>query len=306
MKPNRIRGVVAATATPVSAAFDPDPERLVRHCRGLLDAGCDGINLLGTTGEATAFSVEQRLAVMRAVAEAGLPLERFMVGTGVCALADTVRLTRAACEIGFAGALVLPPFYYPGIGADGLLAYVDELARRAMHPQLAIYLYHIPQNTGVPWPVEVVAELKRRHPKALVGLKDSAGDLAYARSVVAVAGADFDVFPSSEAALGDAVAAGFAGCISATVNLTAPESQAAWSAQQRDGGAAAAQAAALRALFAPYPLVSAVKAMLAARYGDPAWAQVCLPLTALPADAARALARALDAACGSAAAKAPG
>ncbi|MBC7976375.1 MAG: dihydrodipicolinate synthase family protein, partial [Myxococcales bacterium] len=178
----RLGGVIAAVATPLHSDFTPDLERLAMHCRALLSDGCDGINLLGTTGEATAFSVDQRLYVMRGMVDAGLPMARFMVGTGVCALEDTVTLTRAAAELGFAGALVLPPFFYPDIPADGLIAHIDEIVRRAAHPKLAIYLYHIPQNTGVPWPVEVAAELKARHPRALAGLKDSAGDLAYSRA----------------------------------------------------------------------------------------------------------------------------
>jgi len=221
----RPRGVIAATATPVHADFTPDLPRLLAHCRALLENGCDAINLLGTTGEATAFSVEQRCAVMRGVAESGLPLERFMVGTGVCALEESVRLTRAACELGFAGALLLPPFYYPDATNDGLVAYVDELVRRVADARLALYLYHIPQNTKVAWPLEVVARLRDRHGSTLAGLKDSAGDLAYSRAV-AQAIPDFDVFPSSEAALAHSRADGFAGCISATVNLTAPHAQA--------------------------------------------------------------------------------
>ncbi|MGE0799333.1 MAG: dihydrodipicolinate synthase family protein [Lautropia sp.] len=293
MATNRIRGVVAAVATPVDPDYRPDLERLVGHCRTLLDRGCDAINLLGTTGEATAFGVEQRLDTMRAIAAAGLPLDRFMVGTGVCALEETVRLTRAACEIGYAGTLVLPPFYYPDIQPDGLLDYVSALHRRVSNPKLAIYLYHIPQNTGVAWPVDVVAELKRRHPAAMVGLKDSSGDIGYAKSVVAALD-DFDVFPSSEATLSGANDAGFAGCISATVNLTSVESQAAWAGQGTDPGATAArQASALRAVFVKFPLVSAVKAALAARYDDPAWARVCPPLCALTEDAAADLGRML-------------
>ena len=285
----RPRGVIAATATPVDAGFRPDLGRLVRHCRALLDGGCDAINLLGTTGEATAFSVEQRLEVMRAIAEDGLPLRRFMVGTGVPALEETVQLTRAACELGFAGALVLPPYYYPDVSADGLVGYVDALVARADHPALALYLYHIPQNTKVPWPLEVVARVRERHGRKVVGLKDSAGDLSYARAVVASL-ADFDLFPSSEAALGEASASGFAGCISATVNLTARESQVAWSAQGTPAGAAAVKKAAeLRAIVARYPLVAAVKSVLAARYGDDTWARVCLPLVPLAGDRAAAL-----------------
>ena len=286
--------MIAATATPLHADDSPDLARLAKHCRALLDNGCDAINLLGTTGEATAFSVEQRLAVMRSIGEAGLPLDRFLVGTGVCALEDTVRLTRAATELGFAGALVLPPFFYPDVPAEGLVACIDEIVRRAAHPKLAIYLYHIPQNTGVPWPLEVVQALRRHHPGVLVGLKDSAGDLSYSRSI-AKALPGFDVFPSSEAALGNATADGFAGCISATTNLTAPYAQAAWSAQGSDAGAAAVRKAAeLRALIAAYPLVASVKAALATAYRDPSWARVALPLRPLSAAQSLALARAVE------------
>ena len=294
MTPSRLRGVVAATATPVDAEFRPDLERLVRHCRALLDGGCDAINLLGTTGEATAFGVEQRVAVMRAIAESSLPLDRFMVGTGVPALDETVRLTRVACDLGFAGALVLPPFYYPDVSDDGLVAYIDALVAHVGHPRLAVYLYHIPQNTKVPWPLAVVARLRERHGATLAGLKDSAGDLAYSRSIVAAL-PGFDVFPSSEATLGNATADGFAGCISATVNVTAGESQAAWSGQGSASGVAAAKKAAeLRAIVAGHPLVAAVKSLLAARYRDDAWRRLALPLVALDSDRAAALHEAYD------------
>ena len=290
----RLRGVIAATPTPVDADFRPDPGRLVRHCRALLDGGCDAINLLGTTGEATAFGVEQRIAVMRAIAESRLPLDRFMVGTGVPALDETVRLTRAACELGFAGQLILPPFYYPDVGNDGLVATIDALVARVDHPRLAVYLYHIPQNTKVPWPLEVVARLRKRHGATLAGLKDSAGDLEYARSIV-TALPGFDVFPSSEATLGSATADGFAGCISATVNVTARESQAAWSGQGTAAGAAAAKKAAeLRAIVSGHPLVAAVKSLLAARYRDDAWNRLALPLVALDPERAAALRQAYE------------
>jgi 4-hydroxy-tetrahydrodipicolinate synthase len=289
MAPSRPRGVIAAAATPVDAEFRPDLPRLLAHCRALLDDGCDAINLLGTTGEATAFGVDQRIRVMRAVAEEGLPLDRFMVGTGVPALEETVRLTRAASALGFAGALVLPPFYYPDVPAEGLVAYVDALIARVDHPALAVYLYHIPQNTKVAWPLEVVVRLRERHGETLAGLKDSAGEPAYARAVAAAL-PGFDVFPSSEAGLAEARTCGFAGCISATVNLTAREAQVAWSAQTTPGGAAAAKKAAeLRAIVAREPLVAAVKSLLAARYGDDAWARVCLPLAPLSRERAAAL-----------------
>ena len=86
--------------------------------------------MLGTTGEATSFSLDERKRVMSAYRDAGLPLNRLMVGTGAAAIADAVALTRHAAELGFAGALVLPPFYYKGVPDDGLVAYVEASCRR--------------------------------------------------------------------------------------------------------------------------------------------------------------------------------
>src|SRR4249920_4200939 len=118
----KLSGVIAAIATPVDEAGEPDIARATTLARFLLDNGCDGLNVLGTTGEATSFSLEQRKRVMTAYRDAGLPLDRLMVGTGAASVADAVALTRHAAELGFAGALVLPPFYYKGVPDDGLVA----------------------------------------------------------------------------------------------------------------------------------------------------------------------------------------
>ena len=274
----QLRGVIAATATPILADYAPDLPRLMPHLRHLLDNGCDAINLLGTTGEANSFSQRQRLQIMGAVKEGGLPLERFMVGTGVCSLDETVMLTQAAADLGFAGALVLPPFFYPGIEPAALMLYVDELVKRLRPGETALYLYHIPQNTGVPWPVEVVAQLAARHPGLLRGLKDSSGELAYARSIVAAA-PGLDVFPSSEAVLADADADGFAGCISATTNLTSADAQRAWRGRGTEAGReAGARATAQRAVLGRQALVASVKAALGLRYRSADWSRICPPL----------------------------
>src|SRR5438094_9791667 len=121
---DKLRGVIAAIATAVDAQGEPDCARSVKLARFLLDTGCDGLNVLGTTGEATSFSLEQRKSVMTTYKSAGLPLDRLMVGTGAAATADAVALTLHAAELGLAGALILPPFYYKGVPDDGLAAYI--------------------------------------------------------------------------------------------------------------------------------------------------------------------------------------
>jgi 4-hydroxy-tetrahydrodipicolinate synthase len=277
-----LSGVIAAAATPLRPDLEIDRDRLVRHCGWLLENGCDGINLLGTTGEATSFSVEQRLAAMQAIAQSGLPLERFMVGTGAAALQDAVRLTRAAMDLGFAGALLLPPFYYKGIRDEGLADYVTEVIGR-VGPGLKLYLYHFPQNSGVPYPIGVLKLLKQRHPEVLLGLKDSSGDLSYsaeaARSVP-----DFAVFPSAEGSLAEARKLGFAGCISATANITAPFAAIGWQSSGTEAGAkGVADAVAIRNALGSVNLIAAVKWAIADLTGDPAWLRVAPPLQQLDA-----------------------
>ena len=280
-----LRGVIAAIATAVGEDGAPDAARSVKLARHLLDNGCDGLNVLGTTGEATSFSLGERKAVMSAYAAAGLPLERLMVGTGAAALADALALTRHAAELGFAGALVLPPFYYKGVPDDGLFAFVEALVAGSADRPIPIYLYHFPANSGLPWSIALIRRLREAFGHRIVGLKDSSGDMAYAREAATIA-SDFAVFPSTEAVLMEARSGTFAGCISATANLNAD-----LCARACHGGDADALAAAvtIRKLFDGKALVSGVKALLAHIHGDPAWARVMPPLKAFSA-ADRALA----------------
>jgi len=269
-----LSGVIAAIATPIGEDGAPDLKRAVKLARFLLDNGCDGLNVLGTTGEATSFSRDERKTVMSAYQAEGLPLDRLMVGTGAAAVSDAMALTRHAAALGFAGALVLPPFYYKGVPDDGLIAYIDALVQATADRPIPIYLYHFPAMSGVPWHVALIKRLLQSFPSRIVGLKDSSGDMAFARSAAAIA-PDFAVFPSTEAALIEARSGAFAGCISATANLNADLCARAWRAGDQNALDAAVT---IRKLFDGKPLVAGVKALLAHIHGDPALARVKPPL----------------------------
>jgi len=230
--------------------------------------------VLGTTGEATSFSLQQRKAVMSAYKAAGLPLDRLMVGTGAAATADAIALTRHAAELGFAAALILPPFYYKGVPDDGLAAYIGAIVKATAIKPIPIYLYHFPSQSGLPWHVKLIARLIEAHGDRIVGCKDSSGDMGYAREAAGIA-KGFDVFPSTEACLIESRSGIFAGCISATANLNADLCQRAWSGGDQ---AALDRAVTIRKLFDGKPLVSGVKATLAHIHNDPAWARVAPPL----------------------------
>lgn len=269
-----LSGVIAAVATPIDENGAPDLKRAVSLARYLLDNGCDGLNVLGTTGEATSLSVDERKGVMSVYKANGLPMHRLMVGTGAASVTDAVALTRHAADLGFGGALVLPPFYYKGVPDDGLVAYVETLVKATEQKPIPIYLYHFPAMSGLPWHVALIRRLLDSYSSRIVGLKDSSGDMAYARSAAAIS-KDFAVFPSTEACLLDARRGDFAGCISATANLNADLCARAWS----EGDTAALEAAVtIRKLFDGKPLVPGVKALLAHIHGDAGLARVRPPL----------------------------
>jgi len=279
MTTKTLHGVIAAIATAIGDNGEPDCARSVELARFLLGNGCDGLNVLGTTGEATSLSLDQRRRVMSAYAASGLPLDRMMVGTGAAASGDAIALTCHAAELGFAGALVLPPFYYKGVPDDGLVAYVDAIATATAARPIPIYLYHFPAQSGLPWHVGLIRRLLDGFGERIVGLKDSSGDMNYARAAAAIT-PRFKVFPSTEAALPQARSGPFAGCISATANLNADLCARAY----RSGDLAALdEAVAIRKLFDGKQLVPGVKALLGHIHDDPEWARVAPPLAAFSA-----------------------
>jgi 4-hydroxy-tetrahydrodipicolinate synthase len=290
MTSSKLQGVIAAIATAVDDKGEPDCARSTALARFLLANGCDGLNVLGTTGEATSFSLEQRKRVMSAYRDAGLPLDRLMVGTGAASVADAVALTRHAADLGFAGALLLPPFYYKGVPDDGLFAYVEIIVQATAAEPIPIYLYHFPAQSGLPWHIKLVGRLIGTFGTRIVGLKDSSGDMAYAREATKVA-PGFKVFPSTEAVLMEARAGVFAGCISATANLNADLCAQAW----RDGDAGALDAAvSIRKLFDGKQLVPGVKALIAHIHDDAGWGRVQPPLSVFPAQDRAAVSNAYD------------
>jgi 4-hydroxy-tetrahydrodipicolinate synthase len=275
-KGGKLKGVIAAVATAVDPGGAPDCARSTTLAKFLLAHGCDGLNVLGTTGEATSFSVDERKSVMSAYHTAGLPMDRLMVGTGAAALADAIALTRHAAALGFAGALVLPPFYYKSVPDDGLVASIEAILKATAATPIPLYLYHFPVQSGLAWHVGLIKRLLDAFGDRIVGLKDSSGDMAYAREVTSIS-PFFKVFPSTEAVLMEARAGAFAGCISATANLNADLCAQAWC----NGDAAALETAvAIRKLFDGRQLVPGVKALLAHIHGDTAWARVQPPLAA--------------------------
>ena len=282
MTKQTLRGVFAAVPTPFTADWEPDIAVFMEHCEWVLDNGCDGLNVLGSTGEATSQSGRTRAAIMREVGNSSLRESPLMVGTGTPSLAETIELTRLAADSGFDAALLLPPFYYAPVSDDGLFDYFSQLIRAV--DDIAIYLYNFPQMTGLSFSTGLIERLLTAYPGRLCGMKDSSGDLAYTENIAATFAGSFDVFPGSEAPLPDAVAKGYAGCISASVNATAVQAGKVWRNRDNVAEQDASVLRQLRTAIQSVPIAAAAKYLTALRTGDDSWQRMLPPLTTLNSD----------------------
>ena len=282
-------GVYAAALTPLHDDLSIDHETLAAHARWLLANGCDGLVLLGTTGEANSFSLAERMALLDNVIEAGLPPGRLLVGTGCCATPDTVMLTQHAVVHGVGGVLMLPPFYYKNVSDEGLFAAFDQVIQQVGEEALQIYLYHFPKMSGVSFSPSLIEKLLHRYPDTVVGMKDSSGDFQHMEHTIA-SFPGFRVFAGTERYLLGMLGIGGAGCISATTNVTcrlAGEVFAKRATQEARN--LQSQLTAMRATLEAFPLAAALKHLTAVRTGQASWRNVRPPLQPLTPDQAATL-----------------
>jgi len=282
-----ITGVHAAAATPITAEGQPDTGLYTEHCRRLLDEGCHGLALLGTTGEATSFGLRARLALFESALAVGLPPGRLLLGTGAAALSDSIELTRQATAAEVRGCLVLPPFYYKGLDDEGLFRFYAGLVEAVADDRLRIVLYHIPQFTCAPFSHDLIARLLAAFPGIVCGIKDSSGDLDN-MTTMADRFPGLAVFAGADPLMLPVLRAGGAGCITAAANLCAPHLRTVWdcwsdTARTAETEAAQTRIVAWRKLANRYPQIPAIKAMLAKRRGAGGWARTMPPLVELDA-----------------------
>jgi 4-hydroxy-tetrahydrodipicolinate synthase len=282
MNPSSIRGALAPVVCPFASDLRPDAARLIRHCRWLLENDT-GLAVFGTNSEGNSLSVPEKIALLDALVDAGIPAHRMMPGTGCCALPDTVELTRHAMRHGCAGVLMLPPFYYKGVSDDGLFASYSEVIERVGDARLRIYLYHIPQVSQVPLGLALIERLLARYPGTIAGVKDSSGDFDNTRAMLErFQPRGFDVFSGSESFLLATLRAGGAGCISAIANVNpAPIARLVREWQASDADAQQAALDRVRAVYQSLPMLPALKATIAQFSRDDAWTAVRPPLVAV-------------------------
>jgi 4-hydroxy-tetrahydrodipicolinate synthase len=279
--PDRLSGVLTPVVTPFDADLRPDAGRLARQCRWLLSQNV-GLAIFGTNSEANSLSVDEKIILLDALADAGISPGRMMPGTGCCAIPDSVKLTAHATKLGCAGSLMLPPFYYKGVSDEGLFRSYAEVIERVGDTRLRIYLYHIPPIAQVGLSPALIERLIKRYPDTVVGIKDSSGDWNNTADLLERQWDDFRVFVGSESFLLQNMRTNGAGCISATANINPGAIHDLYTNWQSDtADAQQQQLDAVRALVMEYPMIPALKSTVARFTGMQDWQRVRPPLVEL-------------------------
>jgi 4-hydroxy-tetrahydrodipicolinate synthase len=291
---NAMQGALAPVVTPFKADLAPDADKLIAQCRRLLGEDC-GLAVFGTNSEGNSLSVEEKIALLDRLVEAGLPPQRMMPGTGHCAIPDTVRLTRHAVGLGCGGVLMLPPFYYKGVSDEGLYRAFSEVIERVGDDRLRVYLYHIPPVAQVGISLDLIARLIDAYPGIVAGIKDSSGDWENTRAMLERF-PGWGIFCGNETRLVDAMQLGARGTISATCNVNAAKiAELCRDWQAGDGARKQEQANRVRGVVAKYPMIPALKALVGRVFDDSEWGRMRPPLTELTADQRQALFADIDA-----------
>ena len=266
---------------PFRSDLSADADRLVQQCQWLL-AQKVGIAVFGTNSEANSLSVDEKIDLLDQLVDAGIDPSKLMPGTGLCALTDTVRLTQHVTRLGCAGALMLPPFYYKGVSDEGLYRSYAEVIERVGSDRLKVYLYHIPPISQIGISIGLIERLIKTYPYTVVGIKDSSGDWNNTKSMLDAKWDDFRVFAGSEGFLLQTMQQGGAGCISATANINPAaiyDLYLNW--QSPAAGADQKALLALRDYVQRFPMIPALKAIIAHYSSDPEWSRVRPPLVEL-------------------------
>ena len=283
MQANAPRGVVVPLLTPFNDDLSIATDLYTAHAQWLFAQGCAGLAPFGTTGEALSVGIDERIAAIESLVDAGIDPALMIPGTGLSNVADTARLSRACLDLGCTAVMTLPPFYFKAVTEDALFRYFEQLVG-ALGDDARIFLYHIPPIAVVGIPPALAARLRNAFPGNIVGIKDSSGDFDNTRQLFEIEG--LVVYPGSELPIMEALDLGGPGCISATANLNVRNIAEVVELYDSGDIEAARELQEVnrkfRLIVEKHGPIAAQKRLLAMSSGDRRWANVRPPLTALP------------------------
>jgi 4-hydroxy-tetrahydrodipicolinate synthase len=269
-------GLSCALTTPFRPGGACDIDRLVDHARSRLAEGCSSVTLFGTTGEGPSLGTATRQAVLSALAASPIRMrEEAIVCICDSRLEDAVGQIHDALAVDCKAILLAPPYYFKHIADDGLFQWYAACFAAVGAELRDVILYNIPQVTAVELTLALIERLKRSFPQVVRGIKDSSGNWSYSCELMARY-RDLAILIGDERHLAAAIAAGAKGSISGAANFCAQRLAAMIRDRRNDD-----RVTRIVNEIEKYPVVAAIKAIVAHTSGDPGWFTPAPPLQPL-------------------------
>ena len=209
---NNIKGIYAASMSVFNEDLSLNIAKTVSHAEKIIDQGCHGAAIFGSTGQAQLISIGEKIALLNQLSKNKYK-DRFLIGTGLNSLNETVNLMRVASSLNFHDFLIMPPAYYK-YGDKEVVEFYSRVIKAI--PDSRIILYNFEKLCGYKFSIECVEELVKKFPVQIVGVKDSSYNLYEHLKID-----NFSVLPGAETKLLKGLELGCAGIITATCNVTA-------------------------------------------------------------------------------------
>ena len=210
---NEIKGIYAATLSVLDSNLALNIEKTILHAENLIDIGCHGAAVFGSTGQSQLISVSEKIQLINKLSKSKYK-NKYIIGTGLNSLSETINLMKISNSLNFKDYLIMPPAYYKYRDEDVIRYYTKILDSIK---DCRIILYNFEKLCGYKFSIECIQTLVKLFPKQIVGVKDSSYNLYENLKIK-----NFLIFPGSEEKLLKGLELGCSGIISATCNVTAP------------------------------------------------------------------------------------
>ena len=209
---NKIKGIYAASMSVFNSDLSLNIEKTVSHAEKIIDQGCHGVAIFGSTGQAQLISISEKISLLNQLSKSKYK-DKYLIGTGLNSLNETINLMNVASSLNFNDFLIMPPAYYK-YGDKEVIEFYSRVVEAI--PNSKIILYNFEKLCGYKFSIECVEELVKKFPRQIVGVKDSSYNLYEYLKID-----NFSVLPGSESKLLKGLELGCAGIITATCNVTA-------------------------------------------------------------------------------------
>ena len=209
---NKIKGIYAASMSILNKNLSLNVDRTISHAESLIDQGCHGVVIFGSTGQAQLISVSEKIDLLNHLSTSKYK-SNYLIGTGFNSLIETINTMRVSCSLNLKNFLIMPPAYYK-YGDEEVIDYYSRIIEAV--PDSRIILYNFEKLCGYGFSIPCIEELVKKFPKQIIGIKDSTYDLYENLNIE-----NFLIFPGSELKLLSGLELGCSGIISATCNVTA-------------------------------------------------------------------------------------